>query len=433
MIRTLHVTNAWHPTSGGVRTFYEALLARAARDGRQMSVIVPGERTATSQLAPGCRLHTIAAPRSPVMDHRYRLMLPHRYLWIDRGDLWRIIREERPQLIEVCDKFALCHLAGLIKRRQGPRPTVVGLSQERLDDGLRAHLGESRGYDAFAAWYLARVYLRQFDAHVANSYYTAGEILDVIEAHGPRKPLLWRLRERVHVLPLGVDTDVFRPALRSSALREALLRRAGGRADSRLVVFAGRLSTEKHVQWLVPAIRALVARGGDVRLVIAGGGPLERDIAAAAAAQTPGRVAMVGHVATRAELAAMVASADVFVHPNPREPFGIGPLEAMAAGVPLVAPRSGGVLTYATDDNAWLADPSPEGLAAAADAALTQSDRACARSARALLTARALAWPNTAGRYLRQYDDIHAARLARGVEPWSARAYRGMSTPLTTS
>lgn len=42
---TLHVTNAFHPASGGIRTFYQAMLAAAERDGRPMRLVVPAETT----------------------------------------------------------------------------------------------------------------------------------------------------------------------------------------------------------------------------------------------------------------------------------------------------------------------------------------------------------------------------------------------------
>ena len=62
---------------------------------------------------------------------------------------------------------------------------------------------------------------------------------------------------------------------------------------------------------------------------------------------------MLGHL-DKELLADYYANADVFVHPNPKEPFGIAPLEAMASGVPVVAPNSGGILSYATDENIWM-------------------------------------------------------------------------------
>lgn len=431
--RTLHFTNAWHAHSGGVRTFYESLLARAAADGRQMSVVVPGEADSTVELSRSTRLHTLKAPKSPVLDRRYRFILPTRYLRPRHGAIWRLMDRERPDLVEITDKLSLCHLAGIIKRRHTDRPTVVGMMQERFDDGLRAHLGEWGAARAFAAWYMGSVYLRQFDAHIANSHYTAGELLDIIERKGPGRPLHWRLRDRVHVAPLGVDASLFSPSLSSSTLRLWLLQMSGGTADSVLIAYAGRLSAEKRLEWLVPAVQKLVQRGLDARLVAIGGGPMAARLKRDAAEMIPGRFALVGHVTDRREFASLLASVDLFLHPNPSEPFGIGPLEAMASGVPVVVPMRGGVLSYANTSNAWLGDPSPEGLAAAAHSALTRGGEAVTRSVRALETARALTWTKVAGRYLRLYDEIHAARLARGVEPRTARDYRRTSTPLTTS
>ena len=62
-------------------------------------------------------------------------------------------------------------------------------------------------------------------------------------------------------------------------------------------------------------------------------------------------------------MADFYANADVFVHPNPKEPFGIAPLEAMVSGVPTLAPNSGGILSYATGENAWLVEPTGENFA----------------------------------------------------------------------
>lgn len=411
-IRTLHLTNAWHPTSGGVRTFYQALLDAAVTEHRHMTLVVPGDRTSVACFGPTVRLYTIAAPRSPAFDRRYRVILPHRLFWPRRSDVCRILAHERPDLVEISDKYSLCYLGGLIKSRArgGPRPTLVGLSQERLDDNLRAWLGPRAGSPALARWYLARVYLPQFDVHLANSAYTAEELRDVIE--DPRYQLhLERLRGRVRVLPMGVDLSGFGPERRRAVRRRDLLDRTGG-GEAPLVIYAGRLSPEKQLDWIVEAARLLIARRMDLRLVIAGDGPSRDAFGDAITAVMPGRVTMLGHVRSRAELSTLVASADLFLHPNPREPFGIGPLEAMAAGVPVVAPRAGGLLSYADDDTAWLAEASPSGLASAVLTALAHPELSRLKVQAARLRAQDFSWPRTAARYFAAYEDLHRERLA---------------------
>ena len=129
-------------------------------------------------------------------------------------------------------------------------------------------------------------------------------------------------------------------------------------------------------------------------------------LVADAARRAPGRVLRDRRRSRiAAQLARLYASADVFVHPNPREPFGIAPLEAMASRVPVVLPNAGGVLSYATTKNAWLA--APDG----ASFALAVRRRPCApdpaRVAAAAETARAHDWSLVASRFFKLYDALH--------------------------
>ncbi|MCC6991191.1 MAG: glycosyltransferase, partial [Acidobacteria bacterium] len=123
----------------------------------------------------------------------------------------------------------------------------------------------------------------------------------------------------------------------------------------------------------------------------------------------PGRTAFIGNLSDRAALAAHYASADVFAHPNAREPFGLGPLEAMASGVPVVVPNAGGVLSYANDGNAWLAAAEPDAFADAIAAA--SRGRHHVRVREATHTARAFDVEAMAARYFALLDRAHAARL----------------------
>src|SRR6201999_4579170 len=107
-------------------------------------------------------------------------------------------------------------------------------------------------------------------------------------------------------------------------------------------------------------------------------------------------------------LADVVASCDVFVHPNPREPFGIAPLEAMASGIPLVGVNSGGITSFANQSNAWLADANGPAFAAAVRQALQPGAAHAPRVQAALVTAAEHSWDRTALGYFALYDAIHA-------------------------
>src|SRR5215813_7256021 len=145
-IKTLHITNSYHPASGGIRTFYHALLDAANRHRRHVRLVVPGAETRVQEVGEFGRIYHIAAPRVPVFDSRYRWLLPHTYVWPHNSTLRRILASERPDLVEVCDKFWLLYLSGALRRRwiRGlPVPVIVGLSCERLDDNMAAYVSSS--------------------------------------------------------------------------------------------------------------------------------------------------------------------------------------------------------------------------------------------------------------------------------------------------
>lgn len=397
MRRTLHFTNAWHGASGGVRTFYEALLAGAEPHHRHVAIVVPGPQTRTEVRSPWAAVHEIAAPHSPAFDRRYRVIPPWRFAPTRQSVLWRILRDERPDVVEISDKFFLPWLAGLIRWRRGADGlSVVALSHERLDDNVHAWVGGGAiGRVAAGAW-MSFVYGPAVDGHIANSDYTAAELRRVV---GNDRPVL--------VAPMGVDTSGFAPERRSTSVRAQL-----AAPHEVVLVYAGRLSPEKQTSRLPLMLRRLVELGIPARLIVCGDGPQREAVARAAARLTPGRLRLLGHV-TKPALATILASADAFVHPNDREPFGIGPLEAMASGLPVVLPRGGGVLSYATDANSWLTPPTAEGLASGVADLLVRPVLRSLRRTQARQDVTRLAWPCVVETYFRHYDALDKARRRR--------------------
>jgi glycosyltransferase involved in cell wall biosynthesis len=107
------------------------------------------------------------------------------------------------------------------------------------------------------------------------------------------------------------------------------------------------------------------------------------------------------------KLANLYANADVFVHPNPHEPFGIAPLEAMASGAPVVAPNSGGLLSYASNENAWLVAPEARDFAAAIQNVFADEARRQQKVQNALETAREHTWEASTDRLFALYDKLY--------------------------
>jgi alpha-1,6-mannosyltransferase len=413
-IKTLHLTNAYHPTSGGIRTFYRALLARANEERRHMRLVVPDERDRVEEVGDYGRIYYIAAPPAPAFDRKYRLIFPASYLRASTR-LRQILGDEQADLIEICDKYTLFYLAAMLRKGLAAgikRPVLVGLSCERMDDNVGAYLRFGRLGRTLSRAYVRHLYGPPFDTHIANSEYTAEEL----------RQCLWdRSPEFIRVCPMGVDTSDFGPVHRDAALRARLLEQCGGSRDSVLLLYVGRLSPEKNPLLLIDTLERLMRPGRrrfgdrDYRLVLAGDGPSLPALMAHAACLVRDRVLALGPIRDRAELARLYASADAFVHPNPREPFGIAPLEAMASRVPVIAPSAGGLLSYANPRNAWLAAPDARSFALAIRSAIGAPDPE--RIAAAFQTARAFDWRAVTGRFFKLYDEIYTRQLNKFALP----------------
>lgn len=174
---------------------------------------------------------------------------------------------------------------------------------------------------------------------------TSTAMVEVLREKGIQHTALWQR---------GVDTDLFRPELRSKASRRRLL--GDHRESDALLLYTGRLSAEKQIERIRPVLDAMP----EARLALVGDGPhrqqLERHFAGAS-------TTFVGYLAGE-ELASAYASADAFLFPSSTETLGLVLLEAMAAGCPVVGANRGGIPDIVSDgSNGCLYEPDePSGL-----------------------------------------------------------------------
>ncbi len=379
-IKTVHLTNYYHKNSGGISTSYNALLAAAGRHKRQMRLIVPGETEAVEEVNEYAKIYYIPAKQSPVFDKRYRIIMPWQYM---SGDslIRKILMDEMPDLIEVTDKYTLSMMGAMIrigKFKQINRPILVHFSCERMDDNIGSFLTKGKVGKWLARRLMGNYNLPSFDYHIANSPYTAQEFYESFEKTENSKRSDWffnkcwqffkaprvPLEERVFVCPRGVDIEKFSPDRKSEKVRQEMIEKSGIPQNAVILLYAGRISPEKNIELLPEFMKILANDEKDYRLLIAGAGPQEEWLKEQTEKFIPNKIVQFGHL-DKEKLANYYANADIFVHPNPREPFGIAPLEAMASGVPTVAPNAGGLLSYATNENMWLCEPNGEDFAEA--------------------------------------------------------------------
>lgn len=181
------------------------------------------------------------------------------------------------------------------------------------------------------------------------------------------------------------------------------------------VLFAGTIEPRKNVGGLLQAYATVLSTRPDApRLVIAGHADASAAATLAAINRPPfaGRVEYRGYVPAE-QRESLYKGAQVFVLPSFDEGFGIPALEAMSAGVPVVAANRG-ALPEVVGDAALLIDPDvPDSIAAALARLIGDGDLRANLARRGLERARHFTWTQTARDVRRAYEDALLARRHR--------------------
>jgi phosphatidylinositol alpha 1,6-mannosyltransferase len=242
------------------------------------------------------------------------------------------------------------------------------------------------GFTARAAWAWTRHLHSRADRTLAPS--TAA--MENLTAH--RIP-------RVHKWARGVDITGFAPSARDESLRHTWS------PDGKPIVgFVGRLAPEKHVERL-----AVLAKRDDLQLVIVGDGVDHKKL----------ETAMPSAVFTGAlygeQLATAYASMDVFVHPGEHETFCQAVQEAMASGLPVIAPNAGGPRDLVAPYRTGLlldVDGFEAKLTESVDHLIAERHRYSVAARRSVLSR---TWPAICDELLGHYEDVIGQRQLRAA------------------
>jgi phosphatidylinositol alpha 1,6-mannosyltransferase len=298
-LRVVIVTESFLPQINGVTNSVLRVLEHLRSQGHEALVIAPESAGGVSEYA-GFRVK-----RVPSVE--VKGMLP---VGFPQKTLEPLIDGFSPDVVHLASPFFLGYYAARVAQRLG----IPTLSIYQTDiAGFARHYGLTIAHDSLKKW-VAKIHTRT-SRTLAPSNWSC----DDLKNSGVDNVYLWQR---------GVDGVKFSPAKRDINLRCELL---GDRPDRKLVGYVGRLANEKRIDDL-----ATLDKRDDVQLVIVGDGPahmrLERELPNAK---------FVGYQGGE-DLARYYASLDIFVHTGKHETFCQSIQEALASGVPVIAPNSGG-------------------------------------------------------------------------------------------
>ncbi|MDQ7024105.1 MAG: glycosyltransferase family 1 protein [Anaerolineae bacterium] len=310
-MRVVIFSETFLPAMDGIVRVMCLLLDHLHQHGIETLVIAPqlGDEPVTEYNS--SKVVTVAGPPIP--------WYPERRMTLPSPTVYRALKEFQPDVAHFFHPVTI-GLPGLLMVKQLGIPTLISF-----------HLDFAQMATHFKYGFISLSFLKSginlLTRFVFNSadYTLAPSRAMQCQMHklGIQNVGLWKR---------GVDAERFHPRYRDAAMRQRL---SDGHPDDIVLLYVGRLSQEKYLQDIRPVMDSMP----NVRLALVGDGPYRQDLERIF---TGTNTVFTGYLRDEA-LSQAYASADIFVFPSSLETFGLVVVEAMAAGLPVVASRVGGI------------------------------------------------------------------------------------------
>lgn len=368
-LRVLVVSESFLPQVNGVTNSVRRVLEHLAAEGHVAEVVAP-----TGPVTYAGFPVTIARGASLPFYRDFRIGLE------TRRRLRAVMLRFQPDVVHIASPATLGYQAARAARELGI-PTVAIYQTDLV--GFAERYGIAGGTAAMTR--LTRMIHLGVDRTLAPS---TASVRQLEEMEVPRLAR-W---------PRGVDLAMFDPGYRDARLHAELAPHG-----ETLVGYVGRLAPEKELELL-----AHVDRLAGVRLVIVGGGPEEPRLRAL----LPG-AAFLG-VLHGEELSRAYATLDVFAHTGRHETYCQAAQEALASGVPVVAPRAGGPVDVVDEGAGFLYQPgNGTELASYVARLVDHPDLRVQMAATAHRSVQGRSWQAVNDRLVQHYREVCGARIAR--------------------
>ena len=319
----------YFPSMGGVERFTDSLARELARQGHKVTIVTNDTHRLGGREALPSGVEVVRLPCNVLLNGRYPVP-------VKNGEYQRLMSALDAQLFDgvlINTRFYLHSLLGVeFAKRHGLRAIVLDHGSAyltmgnsvldwfiaRYEDAITAFL-KSRGIDFYGISQKSVEWLRHFG----------------IKAKG--------------VISNSIDAESYRAQASNRAFREEL----GIPADHLMLAFTGRFIPEKGIAVLVEMMRLL--KGDPVHLVMAGDGPLRKDVESAGL----NKVHIVGRL-DAPDIAALLLESDLFCLPSRSEGFSTSLLEAAACGTPFLTTDVGGARELSPDSTYGVIIPTAD-------------------------------------------------------------------------
>ena len=306
-------TDTWLPTMDGVVCSLLSFKEELEKRGHEVYIFVPGKENRDDFD------NRIFYYKSRVFGRypNYR-MVPLRSLLSPRTD--RIIDRVKPDIVH-SHSPAFMGLHGLIASRRGNTPliftyhTFLGDSVYLLSSSPFIQNAARKFLNSWLKWYFGRC-----DGIIAPSMAASNEISAFTEKH-------------IEVIPTGINPERFAGGDGRRG-REDM-----GLENEKVILHVGRVVKEKNLDLMIDAAPVVLDRFPDAKFVIVGEGPYSDELKRRVNDTNVERNFIFTGFLEDEKLPDYYQAADIFAFPSKYETQGIVALEAMAAGLPVVAAR----------------------------------------------------------------------------------------------
>jgi alpha-1,6-mannosyltransferase len=393
------ITQSYSDTSGGIRTYIDAKRKYIIENTpHEHIIIIPGNEDRIEIYDK----YSIYHIKSPII----KSCEPYRFIYrLDK--IVALLKSINPDVIELGSAYVLPWAAFLHKFFKNT--LLIGYNHTDFPTAyikpfFEQKFGKNTGQvsEKIAMKYASFIY-KQMDATITSS-----------------KLFYQQLNQKginnLFYIPLGVDIKTFNPKKRDENFRENI----NVDKDDILLVYSGRIDTEKRIEFMINIFRQLQSKY-NIKLLLVGDGPLKSRLQEITLGNK--NIIFLPYQNDKNFLAKILASSDIYLNASPHETFGLSVLEAQASGLSVIGVKAGAMVERVNSNIGLLAEPDNAIDFASKIALMCRSDYKCKGAYARRLVENNYNWENTFKKILFLYSNMPPRQYFKALKLFKANRY----------